>query len=125
MPGGRPSKYTEECLERAASYLDEWQERGDVIPSQAGLALHLGVSISCVEKWAKHEDKQEFLRVLDEIQSKQRTLLLNKGLGGDFNSNIAKLVLGKHGFSDRQEVKHSGSIGLAERIQEARKRGKE
>ena len=34
----------------------------------------------------------------------QRLVLLNKGLTGEFNSNITKLVLGKHGFHDKREV---------------------
>ena len=107
----RPTKYTEECIEKAAGYLKVWDKKGDVIPSQAGLALYLGVSISCVELWSRDKTKQEFLRVLDEIQSAQRGLLVNKGLSGDFNSAIAKLVLGKHGYSEKQTVENTGADG--------------
>jgi hypothetical protein len=111
MPGGRPTIYTDENLAKAAKYLVEWEGTGDVIPSQAGLAIYLGISLSCVEKWARDEKKQEFLRVLDQIEVKQQALLVNKGLSGDFNSNIAKLVLGKHGFKDKAESEITGKDG--------------
>lgn len=115
----RPTKYTEECLSRCAEYLEVWAETGDVVPSQAGLATFLGISISCLENWATHEDKQVFLGVLDKIESMQRGLLVNRGLAGDFNSTIAKLILTKHGFSDKAETaltgKDGGPIAVIER----------
>ena len=116
MAGGRPTKYNDDLIERAPEYLENWEAEGDLIPSQAGLAVFLKISISCVEKWSRQADKQEFLRVLDEIEVKQRSLLINRGLSGDFNSAIAKLVLGKHGFSDKQELtgKDGGAIELTD-----------
>lgn len=111
MPGGRPTKYTEELILKAPKYLEEWEELGDMIPSQAGLAVYLGISIACVENWGRQAEKVEFLRVLDKIEAQQRRILFNNGLTGVFNAAITKLVLTKHGFSDKQDQTHSGPDG--------------
>lgn len=46
MPGGRPTKYTDELLEMAEQYINVYKDEGDVIPSLAGLALYLGIARS-------------------------------------------------------------------------------
>ena len=38
-------------------------------------------------------------------------MLLNKGLAGEFNATIAKLLLANHGYSDRQQHEVSGPEG--------------
>lgn len=114
MPGGRPSKYSEELIEKAPGYLDTWDKDGSVIPTQAGLALHCGISLACLKQWANDPDKKEFIAILDKVELIQQNLLLNKGISGEFNSNITKLVLGKHGFKEKteNENKHSHTIVL-------------
>ena len=111
MPAGRPSIYSVELLEKAVAYLANYEELGDVIPSNVGLAIHLGISQRILNYWANDEDKKEFLHILDCIQSKQQQVLINKGLDNVFNSNITKLVLGKHGFHDKQDSEVSGPGG--------------
>lgn len=111
MTMGRPTIYSQELLEKAVSYIVRYEEYGDEIPSNVGLALHLGISQRILNYWANDEDKKDFLHILDCIQSKQQQVLINKGLNGDFNSNICKLVLGKHGFHDKQETELSGPGG--------------
>lgn len=113
--GGRPTKYTPELIEKAKLYLEEWdkpKDKGhvDVIPSQAALAIYLDISISCLENWANDKDKTEFLGVLDKISQTQRCILINRGLLGDFNSNITKLILTKHGYTDKQDLNHAGAM---------------
>ena len=110
MPGGRPTKYTDETNDTARAYLDGgYMAEGSVIPSVAGLALLLGVARNTIYDWASQEDKLEFSNILDDILSKQEILLINSGLTGDFNASIAKLALGKHGYSDKveQDTVHS------------------
>lgn len=105
MPGGRPTKYTPELIEKALHYLDAYEdEYEDKIPSVAGLSLVLGVRRETLHVWAKEEGKEQFSNILESINAKQERILISKGLTGEFNSNITKLVLGKHGFSDKQEV---------------------
>lgn len=110
MPGGRPSTYNELMLEVAENYLQNYEEYGDQFPSNVGLALVLGIRRETVYKWGKDPRKAEFGNILDRIQAKQEQVLLNKGISGEFNSNIAKLVLGKHGYKDRSESDHNVTI---------------
>jgi len=104
MAGGRPTTYTPEMLEKAYAYLDKWESEGDAIPSVVGLVKYIGRSKTCVYDWAKEEGKEEFADILANINETQRQVLINKGLKGEFNSNITKLVLGKHGYSEKKEL---------------------
>lgn len=107
---GRPSDYTPELLEKAKGYLATCVDTPnglhlDVnLPSVAGLAVYLGVARTTIYDWASQDDKREFSNILQKILAEQEKRLINKGLSGDYNSNIAKLALGKHGYSDRQEL---------------------
>lgn len=99
---GRPSELAE-CLEKAREYLNGGYESvGEVIPNIAGLACYLGKARSTVYEYA--EKSKEFSDILEAILSLQESKLLNNGLKGDFNSTIAKLILTKHGYTDKQEV---------------------
>ena len=84
--------------------MEVWQSQGDMIPSHEGLMLFIGISSTCCYDWAKEENKKEFSDILDKLMLMQKQVLINKGLSNEFNSNIAKLVLGKHGLSDKREL---------------------
>ena len=107
---GRPTDYSDIILASSNEYLEDYEELGDAIPSIAGLAIHLKLSRTTLYDWAKHDDKKEFSYILDDILSKQENVLMNKGLLGEFNSNITKLALGKHGYSDKQDTNMSGQL---------------
>lgn len=106
----RPSKLTPEMVEKAEDYLQHFENYGDVIPSAAGLAVALGVTEPTVYNW-DNESHPEFFGFLWKIKTKQQQVLLSKGLSGDFNSTITKLILTKHGYSDR--IEQSGIEGGA------------
>ncbi len=112
MPGGRPTEYDEDVLVKAKAYLEGWDkgEKPDVIPSVEGLAFHIDRARSTIYEWAKSDDKKEFSDTLEKINELQKRVLLNNGLTGDFNSNIAKLALGNHGMSEKvhQELSAPG-----------------
>lgn len=101
MPAGRPTKYTEDFLKVARDYLVNFESVGDSIPSIAGLAVVSGINRDTLHTWAKEEGKEEFSDILGDILAKQEKTLINKGLEGDFNSTIVKLVLGKHGYHEK------------------------
>ena len=109
MPGGRPTKYTPELLKIAWDYVENYEAYGDVMPSQIGLKLACGIDKSTLLDWSKQKAKKEFSTILDIIMDKQHQCLINKGLMGEFNSNICKLALGKHGYSDKVDNNVSGS----------------
>ncbi len=112
---GRPTKYSEEIVEKAQAYLDQfcgqqYEERmsqefvEEVIPSIEGLADHIQIARSTLYEWRDQEGKEAFSDILAAILERQCKLLMNQGLNGRFNPNIAKLALGKHGFSDKSET---------------------
>lgn len=106
---GRPSKYNDELQDRADAYVYDYKKQGDVIPSNSGLCVWLGISRSTLHDWSTKFDA--FSSTLDKIQSVQETVTLNKSLIGEFNSTISKLVLANHGYSDRQELDHRSGDG--------------
>ena len=99
----RPTKYTPEIIVQALEYIENYKDYGDVIPSIAGMACELKVAETTLYDWAKQEENQ-FSNILAQCKISQQRVLLNGGLGGEMNSNIVKLVLGKHGFHDKQDT---------------------
>ena len=43
-------------------------------------------------------------------------MTINRALTGDYNATIAKLLLGKHGYSDKLEAAHSGGVRPVEHV---------
>lgn len=111
MPAGRPTDYSDEICRKARLYLQDFEQYGDAIPSVAGLAVFLKIARSTIYEWAKEDDKCEFSDILQEILAKQESILLTKGLKNEFNSSITKVILGKHGYSDKVEQEVSGPSG--------------
>ena len=97
----RPTDYTAEIVEAAWQYAKSgWVDAGDKVPSVAGLACEIGIHRDTCYAWAEDPEK-EFSDILKEIAQTQERKLLNGGLGGDFNPPITKMMLTKHGYSDR------------------------
>lgn len=106
---GRPTSLTPEVIEKAQEYLDTYNtELGELVPTVAGLSLFLGVSRKSIYIWEDSEQTPvTFLHILEAIKSRQETRLVNGGLGNEFNPTIAKMMLTKHGYSDKQEIDHT------------------
>lgn len=79
------------------------------IPTIEGLALKLDINKSTLYDWASKYP--EFSNDIDKLRAIQADRLLNKGLSGDYNSTIAKVLLTKHGY--REGTEHSGVDGKA------------
>jgi hypothetical protein len=111
MTAGRPSNYTPELVAAAWEYASGgWQDAGDPVPSIAGLACEIGVHRETLRLWAKDETN-EFFGILLTIAQMQERQLLKGGLLGDYNAPITKMMLTKHGYSDRVENDHTSSDG--------------
>jgi len=111
MPAGRPTKYTPELLEKANEYLENHISYGDVVPSHAGLATEIGITRGTLYDWSHDPEKQAFSDILDQCNRKQERMLLSGALVGDMNANIAKLMLGKHGYSEKNQTELTGANG--------------
>lgn len=77
------------------------------LPTKCGLAIKLGVCEETLNTWA--DKSQEFDWVLKRIDLKQRQILQEKGLSGEYNPTIAKLILSaKHDFREGTDVTSGG-----------------
>ena len=110
MTAGRPSKLTDALIEKAGRYAStEYLLHGEVIPTVEGLSVYLNVSRSTIYKWKG--ENQEFSDILEDLMARQAKELFSNGLRGDFNPTITKLILTKHGYSDRVEQDVTSSDG--------------
>ncbi|WP_458047935.1 DNA-packaging protein [Providencia hangzhouensis] len=104
---GRPSKFADSLVKAKEYLMGGYEAVGDVVPSVAGLACYLGVSRKTVYEWVK--ESTDLSDTLEGILAMQENKLINKGLNGDFNPTITKLMLANHGYSEKQEVDHKSS----------------
>lgn len=102
--GGRPCDFSQEIIDKSKNYLVTYSELGHAVPSIAGLATVLKVARSTIYEWQSDPEKKQFSDILSEILAEQEQITLSNGLKGDFNATIAKLLLGKHGYSDKAET---------------------
>lgn len=110
MTTGRPSKLTDAVIEQAGRYASkEYLALGEVIPTVEGLAVYLNVSRKTLYNWKV--ESEEFLHILEDLMARQAKELFSNGLTGDFNPTITKLILTKHGYSDRVEQDVTSSDG--------------
>lgn len=110
--GGRPTDYTEERLAAAELYVNGgWKECGDRVPTVVGLAAEIGVARSTCYEWAKDKEKAKFSDILMRVEEVQERTLVNGGLSNDFNPAITKMMLTKHGYSDKIEQSHTSPDG--------------
>jgi len=122
MPAGRPTIYSKEMLKKTLEYINSceddeydyektigeksnsYEKRTRVnLPSIEGLAFELSVHKDTLYEW---EDKyEEFSDALNKLRAKQARVVLNKGLSGDYNPTIAKLILSNnHGYKEKSET---------------------
>lgn len=111
MPAGRPTKCTPELIEKAKHYLENYKDHDDVIPSVVGMAVALDIRKATLHEWARDEDN-EFSYILAKCKEMQENCLVNGGLSSKMNAQIAKLVLGKHGYKERTETDLNANVSL-------------
>lgn len=106
---GRPSELLA-TLDKAKEYvLGGYESVGEVIPTIAGLACYVGKNRDSIYQYKK--ESKDFSDILDGLMRLQESKLINNGLNGNFNATITKLILTKHGYSDKAEVDLSSHDG--------------
>lgn len=132
MPGGRPTKYTEDVIDKCYEFFDVEpytkveeevasagrkvkviKERPTLMPSIAGFAASLYVNKSTIYEWAKKNP--EFSDALDWARIQQERLLIMLGLSGDYNSGFAKFLLintGEYKDKIEQDIHQTSEIVL-------------
>jgi len=106
----RPTDYNQELLDKAQDYVENYESYGDAVPTIAGLACELGMHRETLYAWSKDESKTEFSDIFKKVQQAQERKLVNGGLAGGFNPAVTKMMLTKHGYSDKQEIEHSEKV---------------
>lgn len=99
---GRPVEYTDDVPKKVETYIAYCFEAKE-LPTKAGFAVSIGVSKKTLLNWAEKQD--QLLHALAYMDSLQENQVWQKALKGEYNSNIAKLLLANHGYSDKSEVK--------------------
>ncbi len=107
----RPTDYNQELLDKAQDYVENYESYGDAVPTIAGLACELDMHRETLYAWSKDESKTEFSDIFKKVQQAQERKLVNGGLAGGFNPAVTKMMLTKHGYSDKQEIDHSSADG--------------
>jgi hypothetical protein len=100
------------------------------LPTIEGLALHLGLHRDTIYEWEKVPEaealvpdeltetaigeaaeqyrlREEFSDIVTRVRQEQAKRLINKGLGGQYNPQIGKTLLSKHGYSEKTEIDHT------------------
>lgn len=118
---GRPTTYSKNILIKTREYISICHDSHEVayrpriesglvngeeayrvqktkIPTLEGLAFHLRVHKDTIQEWKKVH--KPFSVLIDELLAKQADELINKGLSGDYNPVIAKVLLTKHGYRE-------------------------
>jgi|SRR6185503_11512511 len=111
--GGRPTILDEAMLDKARTYVEEVGGYSNpLLPSIESLAYHLDVARDTMYAWEK--DNEKFSYILEKLRQAQARKLIDKGLNSQYNSTIAKLILSKHGYVEKQEVdnNHSGAVSF-------------
>lgn len=121
-PGGRPTEYSKEILQKTIQYLQEAVDKPEKelvglsvkgtelyktkfrvnLPTIEGLAYYLKINRDTIYEWSKLH--QEFSDIIEDLKSKQAQELISKGLSGDYNPTIAKVLLTKHGYREGTDV---------------------
>ncbi len=111
MTIGRPTSCTDEVIQKARDYLVDFSTIHEhPFPSIVGMCRVIERARSTVYDWAEDENN-EFSDILEQCNELQEMTLLHKGITNEFNSNITKLVLGKHGYHDKQDQVITGKAG--------------
>ena len=112
-----PTKYTPELLEKAQEYLDTWEELGDAVPMLVGMSIHCGITEKTRMKYEKEHEAMGI--VCAGVREAQQQVLINKGLTKIHDNSLTKLMLMKHGFTDKQTVDMKSSDGSMSPTKEA------
>jgi len=128
MPAGRPTKLTPELIKKAETYLDTcvdtpvFNNSGSLaytkvnLPKLVGLAIYLDIDDETVTLWAKGttELHKKFSAVVKKIITEQHNRLLDNALGGTYNARFAGMIAAKHGYAEKVQTEHSGSVSLTD-----------
>ncbi len=114
-PGGRPSEYKPEYVEKVDEYIQlslKQNKTTTELPTLVGLAIYFDKVVNTLKNWGK--EHPEFLTALKKLQAYQKRELINRGLLGTYNSTIAKLILSSNHMMTERIDQTSGDEPMQE-----------
>jgi len=112
MAGGRPTKWSEELEQDAWAYLDDgFRDFGHPVPTVVGLCDAIKRGRSTLYDWAE-DDSKGFKEILDALKEKTELYTLNRSLNNEINPQIARMLLGKFGYSEKVEQQTTATVKI-------------
>lgn len=119
---GRPTKYSPTLIKKVDEYLkqcvdeeydwtkssgdksESWEHRIKVkLPTMEGFSFFIDTPIRTIYDWK--DTYPDFSQSLEKIVKAQKDRLIEKGLSGDYNATIAKLILSSnHGMREKVDT---------------------
>lgn len=110
----------EESIEPAWNYVNGgYADEDELFPSIAGLAVYLKKSRETIHKWAR--EYPQFSDIVCTLLAIQEKKLTKGGIVGDYNASITKLLLTKHGYSDKVDTALTGAEGGPIQVEEVKR----
>jgi hypothetical protein len=101
MAGGRPRTYNDQAVAEIAANLRRYIDETDIpILAEFAYQNHIPRTV--------FYDYPEFSTLAKELIDKKEAQLERKGLAGEINKAMAIFSLKQLGWSDRQQLEHSG-----------------
>lgn len=108
-PGGRPTKYNPQIVQKVDEYLASVGHEQAELPTIEGLAHYLDVDTDTISTWVEARDEHgnlthpEFSVAIKKVKERQKTQLINDGMYGGKEVNAAMaifLLKANHGMKD-------------------------
>ncbi len=97
---GRPTKYNDEILNKAKSYVSHCQDK-EKIPYIEELALILDINDDTIVEWTKKH--KEFSATIDQLKTLQKLRIKDGALTKQLHPSTSMFLLrANHGVSDRR-----------------------
>ena len=111
MTTGRPPEYNADVIAKGVTKYVADCKKHNYLPTIEGLAVHLCVHRSTLYEWSDPKSPhfhEEFSDIFEQLKAAQASQLIQNGLIGTYNSTMAKLMLTKHGYIDKQDLTTNG-----------------
>jgi hypothetical protein len=126
MPGGRPRivKDGEELELLFNAYIKKCEETAQY-PNMSGFCWELGTSRDYIAS-LEADYPVEFSHTISKIREYFANFTINNGQRTEKNQALNIFLLKNYGYKDKQEIEHSGSVGIEQlfaNIKEDRENG--
>lgn len=106
--GGRPAIKFADLVEEIEYYVKNYEKLGDVVPSNLGLSVYLGINEATLYKVLNRlpdEERQRFGELMKRVKANSKHYLKNKALKGEVKERMAMFLLNiDHGMIEQTQA---------------------